>query len=406
MRKLFSASIILALIIGLSVVGFSAEDTEDTISIGTILPRTGALAAWGQFEGQATDLAAHQVNEAGGVLGKKLVLVHRDTKTNPTSGVDAANKLVNVNEVPVMVGANSSGVSLAVAKAVAVPNEVVQIAVASTSPKLTTLEDDGYLFRTCPSDALQGIVLAKLAREEGYETASTIFVNNAYGQGLSDNFEEAFEERGGEVLSTVPYNKGKASYDAEIRKASEGEPEVLMLFGYPENGNTILRKVVGTGAFENYMVADGMAGIPGVIEKVGAENLEGTYGTVAQSPETKSLEFYKEGHEELFGFEPQRPAFLQNAYDAVILAALAIERAGEASGPAIKENLREVGGPPGEKIDTSELERGFELLKEGKEIDYVGAAGQMDFDENGDVVTPFGILQVKDGEWKQIKVVD
>ncbi|MBS3735916.1 MAG: ABC transporter substrate-binding protein [Candidatus Bipolaricaulota bacterium] len=404
MRKLFSASLVLALIIGLSVVGFSAEDT---ISIGTILPRTGALAAWGQFEGQATDLAAHQVNEAGGVLGKKLVLVHRDTKTNPTSGVDAANKLVNVNEVPVMVGANSSGVSLAVARAVAVPNEVVQIAVASTSPKLTTLEDNDYLFRTCPSDALQGIVLARLAyNDEGYETASTIYVNNAYGQGLSDNFEKAFEERGGEVLATVPYNKGKASYDAEIRKAAEGDPEVLMLLGYPENGNTILRKAIGTGAFENYMVADGMAGIPGVIEKVGAQYLEGTYGTVAQSPETKSLEYYKKGHEELFGFPPQRPAFLQNAYDAVILAALAMERAGEATGPAVKENLRAVAGPPGEEIDTSELERGFELIKEGKEIDYVGAAGQMDFDENGDVVSPFGILQVKDGEWKQIKVVD
>nr|AGF92889.1 extracellular ligand-binding receptor [uncultured organism] len=404
MKKLVSASLIFALIIGFSIIGFSAEET---ISIGTILPRTGALAAWGQFEGQAADLAAHQVNQAGGVLGKKLVLVHRDTRTNPTSGVDAANKLVNVNKVPVMVGANSSGVSLAIARAVAIPNEVVQIAVASTSPKLTTLEDNDYLFRTCPSDALQGVVLAKLAfNDGGYETASTIYVNNAYGQGLSDNFQKAYEELGGEVLSTVPYNKGKASYDAEIRKASEGSPDVLMLFGYPENGNTILRKAIGSGSFENYMVADGMAGIPGVIDKVGAKHLEGAYGTVAQAPETKSLEFYKEGHEKLFGFPPQRPAFLQNAYDAVILAALAMEKAGEATGPGVRANIRDIAGPPGEKIDTSELERGFGLIRQGKDIDYVGAAGQMDFDENGDVVTPFGVLQVQDGEWKQVKIVD
>jgi len=404
MKKLVSASLIFALIIGFSIIGLSAEET---ISIGTILPRTGALAAWGQFEGQAADLAAHQVNQAGGVLGKKLVLVHRDTRTNPTSGVDAANKLVNVNKVPVMVGANSSGVSLAIARAVAIPNEVVQIAVASTSPKLTTLEDNDYLFRTCPSDALQGVVLAKLAfNDGGYKTASTIYVNNAYGQGLSDNFQKAYEELGGEVLATVPYNKGKASYDAEIRKASEGSPDVLMLFGYPENGNTILRKAIGSGSFENYMVADGMAGIPGVIDKVGAKHLEGAYGTVAQAPETKSLEFYKEGHEKLFGFPPQRPAFLQNAYDAVILAALAMEKAGEATGPGVRANIRDIAGPPGEKIDTSELERGFELIRQGKDIDYVGAAGQMDFDENGDVVTPFGVLQVQDGEWKQVKIVD
>lgn len=404
MEKLVSASLILALIIGFSVIGFSAEDT---ISIGTILPRTGALAAWGQFEGQAADLAVHQVNQAGGVLGKKLVLVHRDTRTNPTSGVDAANKLVQVNNVPVMVGANSSGVSLAIARAVSVPNKVVQIAVASTSPKLTTLEDDDFLFRTCPSDALQGVVLAKLAfNDGGYKTASTIYVNNAYGQGLSDNFQKAYEELGGEVLATVPYNKGKASYDAEIRKASEGSPDVLMLFGYPENGNTILRKAIGSGFFENYMVADGMAGIPGVIDKVGAKHLEGAYGTVAQAPETKSLEFYREGHEKLFGFPPQRPAFLQNAYDAVILAALAMEKAGEATGPGVRANIRDIAGPPGEKIDTSELERGFELIRQGKDIDYVGAAGQMDYDENGDVVTPFGVLQVKDGEWKQVKIVD
>lgn len=404
MEKLVSASLILALIIGFSVIGFSAEDT---ISIGTILPRTGALAAWGQFEGQAADLAVHQVNQAGDVLGKKLVLVHRDTRTNPTSGVDAANKLVQVNNVPVMVGANSSGVSLAIARAVSVPNKVVQIAVASTSPKLTTLEDDDFLFRTCPSDALQGVVLAKLAfNDGGYKTASTIYVNNAYGQGLSDNFQKAYEELGGEVLATVPYNKGKASYDAEIRKASEGSPDVLMLFGYPENGNTILRKAIGSGSFENYMVADGMAGIPGVIDKVGAKHLEGAYGTVAQAPETKSLEFYREGHEKLFGFPPQRPAFLQNAYDAVILAALAMEKAGEATGPGVRANIRDIAGPPGEKIDTSELERGFELIRQGKDIDYVGAAGQMDYDENGDVVTPFGVLQVKDGEWKQVKIVD
>ncbi len=403
MKKFLAVSLIFGLVFGLSVLGFA----EESISIGTILPRTGDLAAWGQFEGQAADLAAYQVNEAGGVLGKKLVLVHRDTRTNPTSGVDAASKLVNINKVPVMVGSNSSGVSLAIAEAVSIPNQVVQIAVASTSPKLTTLEDDDFLFRTCPSDALQGVVLAKLALDDGgYKTASTMFVNNAYGQGLSDNFKKAYEERGGEVLETVPYNKGKASYEAEIRKAAQGDPDVLMLFGYPENGVTILRKAIGGGFFKNFMVADGIAGIDDVIGKVGAEYLKGTLGTVAKAPETKSLEFYQKGHEDLFGFPPQRPAFLQNAYDAVILAALAMERAGEATGPAIRDNLRAVAGPPGEMIDTSELAKGFEMLRNGEEIDYVGAAGQMDFDENGDVITPFGVFKVEDGVWKQVKIVD
>lgn len=386
--------------------GFSTFAQDKYITLGTLLPLTGALAGWGQPEQAATDLAKYHVNQAGGPLGKELDLVHRDSRTDPTTAVDAARKLVTISRVPAFAGANSSGVTLATARAVSIPNEVVQVAVASTSPKLTELEDNDFIFRTCPSDALQGIVLGNLAYDEGYETASTIYVNNAYGQGLSDNFKKAYEEAGGKVLATVPYEKGKPSYRAELKKATEDSPEVLMLFGYIENGSTILRQAIGGKFIEEFIVADGMAGAEEVIENVGAEHLEGVLGTTPLSPKTASLDFYRQGYEKLFGTPPPKPSFLQLAYDAIVIPSLAIHAAGKATGPAIRDHMRVVANPPGEKIDASQLARGFELLDAGKEIDYVGAGGSQDFDEHGDITTPFGIFQVQSGEWVQVKTVE
>ena len=111
---------------------------------------------------------------------------------NPVQGTDAARALIDVHNADAIVGALASGVTLAVAESVTVPKQVLQISGSSTSPAITVLEDDDFLFRTAASDAAQGEVLARLAEEQGYSTAGIMFINNAYGAGLADQFEETF----------------------------------------------------------------------------------------------------------------------------------------------------------------------------------------------------------------------
>ena len=152
----------------------------EPVKIGTLLDLTGALRLTASPFKTAPSWRREQLNAAGGPLGRKLELVHRDSQTDPTAGIDAAKKLVELDKVVAIVGALSSGVTIPVAERDH-PSGIVQISPASTSPQITDLQDNDLLFRTCPSDALQGKVSGRLAKTLGFQTVSTIYVNNPYG---------------------------------------------------------------------------------------------------------------------------------------------------------------------------------------------------------------------------------
>ncbi len=368
---------------------------EEPIKIGTLLSHTGALAAYGPPINNGAKLAAAQINEAGGPMGRQIKLINRDSRTDPTAAVDAARKLVNIDKVPAFIGALSSSVTMAVAS-VSVASRVVQISPASTSPQLTALEDDDFLFRTCPSDTLQGKVTGRLAWQQGFRRVSTIYVNNDYGEGLSINFKKSFEAQGGRVLEAVPYEKGKASYRGELERASREKPDALAVFGYPENGTTIIRQSIELGLTRKFLLADGMKA-PEIIENVGARYLEGTYGTAPGSKKTNASELFLSAYRANFGEPPPKP-FISNCYDAMAVIALAMHRAKKATGPAIRDSLRAVANPPGVEIFPGEFKKAFSLLDEGKEINYQGAAGDIDFDDRGDVVTPIEVWKIEGGK--------
>jgi ABC-type branched-subunit amino acid transport system substrate-binding protein len=177
----------------------AAPAAAQDVKIGAVVPLTGDLQAYGSSSANGVRLAVDEINQAGGVLGEDLGLSIGDTRTTPQAGVDAANKLASIENVAGIVGAMSSGVTIPVAKSVASQKGVPQISNASTSPTITTLDDNGYLFRTVPSDALQGVVLGNLAYDNGLRSVSIMYVNNAYGEGLAEEFAKQFEKRGGEV---------------------------------------------------------------------------------------------------------------------------------------------------------------------------------------------------------------
>ena len=169
----------------------------------------------------AAEIPAMQVNNAD--IDMEVNTQFEDTNTDPNTGIQAANALVNAG-VPFVCGSASSGVNVPVSQEAFIPNEVVGCSPSSTALSVTNLEDDDYIFRTAPSDLLQGRVMAQVASERlGAETAATLYVNNDYGQQLSERFSEVFEEQfDGTVTGQIAYNQNEDSYTSVIQEALGG----------------------------------------------------------------------------------------------------------------------------------------------------------------------------------------
>ena len=372
------------------------EPTGEPIRIGTLIDATGDLAAFGPPIVLATDLAALLVNEAGGIGGRPIEMVHRDSGTSPQIATDAASALVNVDGVEAIVGSLSSGVTLAVAESVTIPGGAVLVSPASTSPAITNLDDDDTVYRTTVSDALQGVIAAQLASQLGYDNVATLYVNNAYGEGLSTVFESTFESLGGTVSAAVPIEGGQASYVSELRQASQGGATVLMAISYPETAGVYLREAVEGQFFNDFMFVDGTKNQE-MFDTLGAGNFEGNYGTAPGAPGTPTQEKFQELYASKLDGDPST-LFISEAFDAAAILALAIAEAGSEDGSDIKAAMRSVANAPGEKVGPGDLAKALQLISEGKEIDYVGAAGDQDFDENGDVQNTIEVWNIKDGQ--------
>ncbi len=373
------------------------------VKIGMVAPITGALSEFGENFVRTAQLAAAHFAEAG----YEIEVISADTETSAIPGVEAARRLVEVEGVHAIAGAAASGVTVPIAESVSIPSQVPQISNASTSPLITLLpadEGQDFLFRTCPSDALQGPVLGNMLYDEGLRKVSVLYVNNPYGQGLNDAFKAVFESLGGEVLASVPHDEEPAtSYTAELRQATEGEPEALVAISYPGHATVYLKEAIEGDFISEFRFVDGTKSETDIPEAVGWDALEGMCGTAPAALETESLTTFNATYEAEFGRVPALP-FMTNMYDAIAVAALAAyeaQIAGEELTPiAVRDHLRSVAGPPGERVFAGPegLARALELLAAGQQIDYVGAAGEVDFDENGDVITPVEVWCYEGGE--------
>ena len=374
---------------------------ENPLIVGHLNTVTGSLSNFGPEQNNSVELAAHHVNQAGGVLGVQMIIVTGDTATNPAQGVIAARALVDVEGAVAIVGALASGVTLAVAQSVTVPKQRLLISPASTSPAITVLEDDDFLFRTTVSDAAQGVVLARLAREIGYETAGIMLINNAYGEGLADQFEETFVSLGGRVTGKVPHEDSQPTYTSELEKATEGDPDVLLAISYPGQAEVYLRESLEGGYSDTFLFVDGTKS-PEMMEVVGWDPLEGMLGTAQGSPDSPSLREFQGSYAAVHGSPPEHPFIAEN-YDAAVLIALAAAKAGTTTDSvAIRDALRSIANPPGEAVGpgVEGIKKALMLIAEGKDINYEGAAGTVDFDENGDVTGYIEIWKVEGGQIK------
>jgi ABC-type branched-subunit amino acid transport system substrate-binding protein len=378
----------------------AAPAQAEPLKIGALMPMTGDLQAYGEADLTGIQFAAQQINAAGGVNGEDVEVVIADTQTKPQAGVDAAQKLINVDGVHAIVGALSSGVTIPVAKTVTGREGVPQISNASTSPTITNLQDSDFLFRSVPSDAYQGVALANLVQDKGVANVSILYVNNDYGQGLADAFTEAYD---GDVSASIAFEQGQASYRGELQQAASGGAEALVVIGYPESGSVILRQSLEGGYLDQFIFTDGMKA-PEIVDRVGAQFLNGAFGTVPQAKDTEGLRMFREAYTAEYGELPGKP-YYDTAYDAAMVIALAAQKAGSTDSEAIRDNLRDVASAPGEVILPGEWAKAVELLADGQDINYEGTSGSVDFDENGDVPGTIGHWEIQDGEIVDVKLM-
>lgn len=210
------------------------------LKIGQLSSFTGDLSPFGEPIAEAGRIAVEIINETLTDLGLDdritVSIQAEDTQTDSTAAVEAATKLVTTDNVQVIVGALASANTIPVAESVTVPNEVVQISPASTDPAITDLEDDGYVWRTAPSDALQGRVLAEAMASAfgGDATVNTGARNDAYGVALKGVFEASWEDAGGTIGESVEWNPDATTFDSEAEQLVSGDPDAWMIIDFPE----------------------------------------------------------------------------------------------------------------------------------------------------------------------------
>jgi ABC-type branched-subunit amino acid transport system substrate-binding protein len=403
------------------------QDAPLTVPIGQIVPFTGSAAEYGTFYRDAAVLAVDQVNEAAKqVFGGPIIsrVIAEDSNTLPTPAIAAARKLVESDGVPAIIAAWSSGVTVAIATSVTIPSGVLQVGNGTTSPLVSVLPEDAeadLLFRTSPSDALQGVVAAQLAAGELIENykfskVSTIYINNPYGQGLSNAFAAAFKARGGTVLAEVAHpEEVQPTYRSQLQAALQGEPDLLLLPTYPAHTAAIVKESRDIFDFKSWQFTDANRSSE-VLEAVGGADLAGKLGTVPSAdPESATYKAFAEAYKAAFNHD-RIPPFTETTYDAAMVIGLALAKAvaggatdaSEITGRVLADNLRPIANPPGTEVlagDQASITAALQALKDGQDIDYVGAGGTVDFDENGDVKTPIAIWKFTEDGTETVEIV-
>ena len=379
------------------------------LKLGTLAPITGDLSSIGQNFPVAAQLAVDTINECGGVNEAEVSLITEDSQTDPSAGSSAMTKLAEVDRVAGVVGAFASSVSGA-AVDVAVRNRVMLVSPGSTSPVFTERaqndEFNGFWARTAPPDTYQSQALAALAQKQGFKRVSTVAINNDYGVGFEQKFIEAFKKTGGEIVGKpVRHDPKAATLDSEAKAAFGKKPDAVAAVLYAETGSVLLKSAFEQGLSDDVTVllTDGVYS-PDFVRQVGKTAdgksiIAGALGTVPGA-EGKALNDFETLWKEKTG--KKLTPYVPHNWDAAVLMMLAAEASDANTGEGIKSKILDVANAPGTEV--SDACEAMELLRNGEEINFQGASGNVDIDENGDVVGSYDVWQV--GEDGSLSVID
>jgi branched-chain amino acid transport system substrate-binding protein len=405
MRRRSSAAILVIAVIALAAVASAArvgaapstdavgaKNCAFTLRVGDVLPFTGGLAAYGANLDRAVKAGIALQNAAltkDGLATKIQVKLvgSEDGQTQASASVEAATKLVKSNHANVLIGEMASSATIPMAQSVAIPNRVVQISPTSSAPQLTTIADNGYLWRTYPSDTLQGKVLAQAAIK-AFGNGATLNIgarNDAFGTALKQLFVTEYQRLGGKIGVNESWNPDQPTFDTEAQKLVTGNPTGYVIIDFPETFQKFAPALVRTGKWDagKTFMTEALRNTQ-VLDQIGSPvvGLRGTAASAAGGPAGASFAAYWKKN--VHGAKPYT-GFEGTSLDAVNVAFLAALKACSSSPAKIKANLVAVSGPPGVKVTYLQLARAIKLIAAGKEVDYEGAFSPVDFDARGDI---------------------
>jgi len=391
MKKLFVAAFIL-----LST--FASSSYAD-IKVGIILGFTGPIESLTPAMRDSAKLAFKEASDSGSLLGgKKITVLEGDsTCVDSAAAQAAAEKLISEGVVAIM-GADCSGVTGAIASNVAVPKGITMISPSATSPGLTTLDDKGYFFRTAPSDARGGQILADITKDRKIKSVAITYTNNDYGKGLADVYSAAVKAHGIKVTAVAAHEDGKADYAAEVGTLASAGGDAVAVIGYlDQGGKGIIQASLDSGAFDTFILSDGMIG-QSLVDTFG-KGLNKSFGSLPGSTGKGADVFTKVAS--AGGIDSSGP-YTSESYDAAALIVLAMQAGGSSDKASIAKNVMAVANGPGKKIYPGQLKKGLDLLAKGKAIDYEGATG-VKFTDVGEAFGSFLEKEIKGGKFKTKK---
>jgi len=359
--------------------GGNKPSADLTLKLGSLLPQTGALAFLGPPMESGVGLAVKEINDAK--AGITIDLTAEDEGDTDTKAYETSITKLQGAGVSAIVGAAASGVSKLILDG-NVAAGILQISASNTSPDFTTWDDKGLYFRTAPSDLLQGEVLGNLIAEDGHKTLGIIYQNDAYGTGLNDAIKKTFEGTGGKVVAEASFNVGDAQFDAQVETIKAQNPDAVAIVSF-DQFKTIAPLLVNAGiTADKFYMVDGNLSDYGTDIPVSLEGAQGTKaGPKLADDFTKRLQTFwtGEGNAEVKDF-----TYAGEAYDAVVLVALASLAAGSTKGADIAAKMQEVSGGSGDGEKCTTFADCAKIINSGKVADYDGYSGEVTFDENGD----------------------
>ncbi len=380
-------------------VSIMTANTFADIKMGIILGFTGPIESLTPAMAASAELAFNEASDSGSLLGGQKISVNRADSTcvDSAAATSAAEGLISGGVVAIM-GADCSGVTGAIATNVAVPNGVVMISPSATSPGLTDLADNGFFFRTAPSDARGGQILADITKDRGIKSVAVTYTNNDYGKGLADVYAAAAEAHGIKVTAVAAHEDGKADYSAEVATLASAGGDAVAVIGYlDQGGKGIIQGSLDSGAFDTFILSDGMIG-DSLTDAFG-KDLNKSFGSLPGSTGKGAGVFAKVA--KAAGIDSSGP-YTGESYDAAALIVLAMQASGSADRKGIADNVMAVANGPGKKIYPGELKKALDLLAKGKAINYEGATGVI-FTDVGEAEGSFLEKEIKGGKFKTKK---
>jgi len=345
---------------------------------------------------KAMQAVIDEVNGAGGLLGRKVVLVVEDDQTNPEAAVRAARKLIDVTKVPVIMGTWASAVTSAVAPLCWESRTF--LTTVSGADSITKLPHQGYLIRTQPNNYLQAGKHAEFIAAMGVKRCYMLSIQAPFAEPTQTRATEVLKQKGSQMVGTLIYDKDKTTYRSEVDQALKTNPDLIYLNGYAPDVTILLRDLYRAG-YAGARFAQSYAVTTKVLESLPKEVTEGVI-TVQPSSDVTSPA-YELARKRLGVAEPD--SYETQATDWASLVSLAIAKAKAATGTGIRDNVRSICQGNGKKVYSAV--EGLKLLAQGTEINYEGASGPCDFTEIGDIVDcKFRYNRVVDGKFVLLKV--